>query len=188
MPLAASALPPQANNILSGSLRTLRGAGFAGLDAVESVPTPVAIPAARAAAAATSDDSQVALTALIQAAEAQSESIGFIPEEAVALGFQKDILARSLGKQSTADTFRHFQIAKYQGETVIVFAVFSKAAKELRSYRTSATGILEAAVVTTKSNGVYHAATISLPNSDVTADFQEQVRFWTQYYNDHLKH
>lgn len=98
---------------------------------------------------------------------------------------QGDFLSRSLKRQSSADSFRHFSTARFQGETVIIVEIYSRAAKGLRSYRASATGVLGAAAATTKPNGSYHVVTV--PGSEAAAGFAGELEFWTQYYRDHLK-
>ena len=185
--IPAAALPSAANLLLQGSIQSLREAGYPGLDEVKTLPALAAAPSSNSPTPA--DETQEALAQLIRTAESRPETTG-INETAQALGFEfkGNFLDKELEKQSTVDAFRHFSIAKFHGETVIVLEVYSRAAKELRSYMASSAGILTAAAVTTKPNGVFHAVAIPLPNPEAAADFAAQTGFWTQYYRDHLKH
>ena len=185
--IQAAALPSAANSLLQGSIQSLREAGYPGLDEVKALPAPAAAPSSNSPTPA--DETQEALAELIRTAERQPETPSII-ETGRALGFEfnGNFLGRELEKQTTVDTFRYFTIAKFHGETVIILDVYSRAAKELRSYMGSSAGILKAAAVTTKANGAFHAVAIPLPNPEAAADFATQTSFWTQYYRDHLKH
>jgi hypothetical protein len=184
MSVQATALPPVANTLLQGSLQSLRCAGYAGLEETQ-VPTP---PAAQPVAYTAADTTSDALAGLIRAA--QSKAI-FIPETARALGFEFEgdtFMARSLPQQSTLTGTKLFSVADFQGQTVVIIEIYSKTTKELRSFRASADGSLQAAALTTKSAGKFQSVAVSLPNSSTYAEFEAELGFWTQYYRDHLKH
>lgn len=168
---------------LSQSLQALRAAGYSGLESTE-VPAPAASPAYTAANSPQDD-----WAGLIQAAEARPETTGNINETARALGFQfqGDFSDRSLERQTDADGFHIFSVAKLGSREVIVIDVYSRATKELHSFRISSTGTLEAAVMTKKSNGAFHAEPITLPNASYTAELTTEIAFWTEYYRSHLK-
>ena len=149
------------------------------------------VPTAPAAAPATSaSDIQIKepLAALISATQSE---VGLIPETSKALGFEFDgnsFPSKNYDSITDQDSIRHFSVAASGGKTLIVIQEYSKAAKEMRSYRASSTGILEAAAVTTKADGKFHAVAIPLPNSEASAKYQALLAFWIQYSRDHLSH
>ncbi len=183
--LNAAALPPSAES-LSLSARVLENSGFAGLQDV-AVPAAAASPAP---ASAPADPTQEALAGLIALAQAQPESNGGISETARALGFDFTgaFVHRALDMVPTPEAKHFFSIATLRGETVVVVEVYSRSARELRSFRASASGVLQAAALTTKPNGVFVATEIVLPDAEASRTFAAEVDFWTRYYRDHPGH
>jgi len=185
LPLSAHPLPPSTDS-LSRSVAALSDVGFGGLHGV-STPAAPAAPAAVSRAAGTTEDAFAGLVAL---ARAQPESAGSINETMRALGFDftGDFLDRSLDMQPTPDAKHYFSIANLHGETVMIVEVYSRSSKELRSFRASASGTLQAAALTTKSNGAFTATPVSLPDPDASRVFAAEIDFWVRYYREHAGH
>lgn len=186
IPMTASAHPGSAAALLQGSFESLRAAGYAGLENSEVPAAPKVTPVAYAAGDQTAD----ALQALIGAAQAKPETSGFIAETAVALGLElrgDKFWDHHLTTEYSQDVIRTFSTADLHGETVILVEIFFKATKTLHSYRASASGALQAAAATTKSGGRFHATPIALPDAAASTEYDDQIRFWTQYSRDHLK-
>lgn len=185
-PLSAAARPLSSES-LNQSVAALNIAGFAGL---QNVAAPAAPAAPVIASRAADSTPQEALSGLVAMAQAQPESGGNIPETARALGFEfnGDFLVHSLGIVPTQDAKHNFSIASLRGETVIVIDVYSRATKELRSFRVSVSGTMQAAALTTKPNGSFMATPIPLPDADASRVFAAEIEFWTRYYRDHSGH
>lgn len=183
-PLSAAAVPPSVDS-LSRSVESLRDGGFTGLGNVV-VPAAAASPAPLSAPA---DPAQDALAGLVALAQGQPQDNG-IKETARALGFDLagDFVEHSFAMVPADDAKRYFAISQLNGETVIVISVYTKATKELRSFRASTAGALQAAALTTKPNGTFVASPVTLPDAEASRIFAAEIELWTRYYRDHFGH
>ncbi|MBI4371771.1 MAG: hypothetical protein HY552_05690 [Elusimicrobia bacterium] len=186
MPIMAFSQARDPKSLLKGSIEALRRAGFPGTQEIQVPPPPSAVPASRVADEAT-DETMEALAALVAEVQKSPREGSVIGETLRKLGvdFAGDkLLVQNFFKRNVQ---RIFSVTSFRGRTDIILDEGIKAGgrKEIRSYLLSPMGVLEAAAVTTKRDGKFYAERI--PNEDAQEGFRAQLRFWTQYYRDHLK-
>ena len=182
-PLAAYAQPGNANAVLRGQIHALQAAGFSGMADVALPQAPAVVGVLPVSAQA--DESTEALAALIRGAQPGSTLNG---EGIRALGFNfsgDKLPVNGYGWAENQSLKTMFSITTFRGKTDIIISQGIKATRELRSYLISPEGVLEAAAVTRKVNGILQSE--SIPVSQAQAGSREMIQFWVRYYRENLK-
>lgn len=182
-PLAAFAQPGNTNAVLRSQIQSLQAAGFSGTAEVAIPQAPAAVGALPVSVQA--DETTEALAALVRGAQRDGTLNG---EAMRALGFNFNgdkFPVKGYAKPENQPVLTAFSITTFRGKTDIIITEGISATREVRSYLISPEGILEAAVVTRKVNGISQSEKI--PVATAQAGYRELLKFWTRYYRENLR-
>lgn len=184
LPPTATAQVRDANSLLRGQIQALSGAGFSGMTDIQVPRTPAV--AAMSPATPQADETAVALTALIKAAQVKDALLGHTVR---AMGFDfndKDFPVKGIAMQQDGNISRFFSVTEFRGKTDIIMEELQiiDGKRVLWSYLLSPSGVLETAVLTRKVDGKRQADIIPAPEAQ--EGFQKLLGFWMRYYRDNL--